>query len=95
MELDTYCNFIFYGLTLIHLIYIEIYAWKKIWVSTRYFMEKYRSGDFSGLRATVMLASPATVPHLYLLLRGFEPQTFSKRFGVHPLTTWAKLPFDI
>ena len=27
-----------------------------------------------------------------LLLRGFEPQT--KRFGVHPLTTWAKLPFD-
>ena len=37
--------------------------------------------------------SDATVPHLYLLLRGFEPQT--KRFGVHPLTTWAKLPFDI
>ena len=35
----------------------------------------------------------ATVPHLYLLLRGFEPQT--KRFWVHPLTTWAKLPFDI
>ena len=25
-------------------------------------------------------------------LRGFEPQT--KRFRVHPLTTWAKLPFD-
>ena len=25
--------------------------------------------------------------HICLLLRGFEPQT-------HPLTTWAKLPFD-
>nr|CAN75488.1 hypothetical protein VITISV_036821 [Vitis vinifera] len=38
---------------------------------------------------------PATVPvnalqclPFCLLLRGFEPQT--KRFGVHPLTTWAK-----
>ena len=42
---------------------------------------------------------PATVPvnalqclPVCLLLRGFEPQT--KRFRVHPLTTWAKLPFD-
>ena len=32
--------------------------------------------------ATVMLAVAATVPHLYLLLRGFEPQT--KRLGVQP-----------
>ena len=32
--------------------------------------------------------SAATVPPFCLLLRGFEPQT--KRFGVHPLTTWAK-----
>ena len=36
------------------------------WVSTRCLQ-----------RATVMLQSPGTVPHLYLLLRGFEPQTFS------------------
>ena len=43
-------------------------------------------------RATVAATVAATVPHLYLLLRGFEPQT--KRFGVHPLTTWAELPFD-
>nr|CAN61271.1 hypothetical protein VITISV_020533 [Vitis vinifera] len=93
----------------------------------RYFMEKYRSGDISGIlarnwrflainrrffgdisrgqrgstkvrpRYSAVNAptrySDATVPHLYLLLRGFEPQT--KRFGFHPLTTWAKLPFDI
>ena len=83
------------------------------WVSTRYFMEKYRSGDISGFLARNRLflaiyrwfgyisrgqrgstkvrpatvsstrysdaTVAATVPHLYLLLRGFEPQT--KRFG--------------
>ena len=95
-------------------------------VSTRYFLEKYRSSDFSAFiarnrrflaiyrwfgdksaiflwyiawstrvnesqtrysarqRATVLLQC---LPFC-LLLRGFEPQT--KRFGVHPLTTWAK-----
>ena len=34
----------------------------------------------------------ATVPSIFLELRGFEPKP--KRFGVHPLTSWAKLPFD-
>ena len=40
-------------------------------------------------RATVLLQCPP----ICLLPRGFEPQTFW--FGVHPLTTWANLPFDI
>ena len=89
-------------------------------VSTRYFMEKYRSDDISGFIArnrwfiTIYRwfffdisrgqcgstkVRPATVPinalqclHICLLPRGFEPQT--KRFGIHPLTTWAKFPFD-
>ena len=60
----------------------------------RLFLAIYRVVNAGQTRYSAPSPRYSAVPPIsFLLLRGFEPQT--KRFGVHQLTTWAKLPFDI
>ena len=84
-------------------------SWRNIgptifWDLSRYIgdlaINRWFFSDISRGQRGSTKVKPATVPvnalqclPVCLLLRGFEPQT--KRFGVHQLTTWAKLPFDI
>ena len=77
-------------------------------VSTRYFMEKYRSGDILVFIARNWRFSryigDLAINRLFLAIYhvvnvgqtrySARQRATVHRFGVHPLTTWAKLPFD-